>query len=261
MANTDIRPVALVTGCQRGIGRAIAVALADAGFDIAANDREPSELLSETLRLVEAKGARAAAFPADIADLAAHEGLLERASADFGRLDCLVNNAGVSVLARGDLLEVSPESWDRCLSVNTRGPFFLSQRFARRLLEAPRPAPGRHRSLIFVTSVNAAAASVNRGEYCVSKAGLGMVSKLFALRLAEHGVGVYEIRPGIIATDMTAPVKESYDRAIADGVSAIRRWGQPEDVAAAVATVAQGRLPFTVGETIHVDGGLLLPRL
>ena len=125
MTETDIRPVALVTGCQRGIGRAIAVALADAGFDIAANDREPSELLSETLRLVEARGAHAAAFAADIADLAAHEGLLERASAHFGRLDCLVNNAGVSVLARGDLLAVSPESWDRCLAVNTRGPFFL----------------------------------------------------------------------------------------------------------------------------------------
>lgn len=261
MAKTDARPVALVTGCQRGIGRAIAVALAEAGFDIAANDREDGEALAETLRLVEAKGARAAAFAADIADLAAHGGLLERAGAHFGRLDCLVNNAGVSVLARGDLLEVSPESWDRCLSVNTRGPFFLSQRFARRLLEAPPPEPGVHRSLVFITSVNAAAASLNRGEYCVSKTGLGMVAKLFALRLAEHGIGVYEIRPGIIATDMTAPVKESYDRAIANGVSAIRRWGQPEDVAAAVATVAQGRLPFTVGETIHVDGGLLLPRL
>ncbi len=258
MTNGDARPVALVTGSQRGIGRAIAVALAKAGFDIAANDRDDSEDLAATVAAVAGK---AAAFPADIADLGAHEPLLDRVLEHFGRLDCLVNNAGVSVLARADLLDVSPESYDRCLSVNTRGPFFLTQAFAKRLLAMPAAAAGVHRSITFITSANAEMASLNRGEYCVSKAGLSMVSHLFALRLAEHGVGVYQVRPGVIATDMTAPAKQPYDKAIAEGLSPIRRWGQPEDVAAAVATLAQGLLPFTVGEAIHVDGGLHVPRL
>ena len=261
MANGDSRPVALVTGSQRGIGCAIAVALATAGFDIAANDLDDSEDLAGTVGAVEAAGGRAAPFTTDIADLRAHEGLLDRISEHFGRLDCLINNAGVSVFARADLLDVSPESYDRCLSVNTRGPFFLTQAFAKRLVAMPAAEVGVHRSIVFITSVNAEAASLNRGEYCVSKAGLSMVSRLFALRLAECGVGVYQVRPGVIKTDMTAPAKESYDKAIAEGLSPIRRWGQPEDVAVAVATLAQGLLPFTVGEAIHVDGGLLLPRL
>lgn len=258
MTNGDNRPVALVTGSQRGIGRAIAVALANAGFDIAANDRDDSDDLAETVAAVAGK---ASAFPADIADLAAHEPLLDRVMEHFGRLDCLVNNAGVSVLARADLLDVSPESYDRCLSVNTRGPFFLSQAFAKRLIAMPAAEAGVHRSIVFITSANAEMASLNRGEYCVSKAGLSMVSDLFALRLAEHGAGVYQVRPGVIETDMTAPAKEPYDKAIAEGLSPVRRWGQPEDVAAAVATLAQGLLPFTVGEAIHVDGGLHVPRL
>jgi len=261
MTNDNGRPVALVTGSQRGIGRAIAVALATAGFDIAANDRDDSEDLAATVGAVEAADGRAAPFAADIADLSAHDGLLDRATVHFGRLDCLVNNAGVSVFARADLLDVSPESYDRCLSVNTRGPFFLSQDFAKRLVDMPAAEAGVHRSIVFITSANAEMASLNRGEYCVSKAGLSMVSQLFALRLAEHGVGVYQVRPGVIETDMTAPAKEPYDKAIAEGLSPIRRWGQPEDVAAAVATLAQGLLPFTVGEEIHVDGGLHISRL
>jgi len=261
MAAEDTRPVALVTGAQRGIGRATAVTLAKAGFDVAVNDLKHENALDETTRLVEAEGASAAPIAGDVADLDGHEALLDAVTGRFGRHDCLVNNAGVSVFNRGDLLEVSRESYDHCLDINTRGTFFLTQAFARRLVDTSPPEPGIHRSIITVTSANAEAASINRGEYCVSKAGLSMMVKLFALRLAEAGVGVYEIRPGVIETDMTAPAKEDYSERIKKGLTPIRRWGQPEDIARTVATMAQGLLPFTVGEAVHVDGGLHVPRL
>ena len=261
MAVDGTRPVALVTGAQRGIGRATAVALAKCGFDVAINDLKHESALDETARLVEAEGAAAAAIGGDIADLDGHEALLDAVTDRFGRHDCLVNNAGVSVFNRGDLLEVSRESYDHCLNINTRGTFFLTQAFARRLVDAPPPDSGIHRSIVTITSANAEAASINRGEYCVSKAGLSMMVKLFALRLAEAGVGVYEIRPGVIETDMTAPVRADYSERIENGLTPIQRWGQPEDIARTVATMAQGLLPFTVGEAVHVDGGLLVPRL
>ena len=261
MAANGTRPVALVTGAQRGIGRATAVALARTGFDVAVNDLTHESALDETVRLVEAEGAKAEPIAADIADLDSHASLLDAVADQFGRHDCLVNNAGVSVFNRGDLLNVSQESYDHCLDINTRGTFFLTQAFARRLIDVPAPEAGIHRSIITVTSANAEAASVNRGEYCVSKAGLSMMVKLFALRLAEAGVGVYEIRPGVIETDMTAPAREDYSERIEKGLTPIRRWGQPEDIARTVATMAQGLLPFTVGEAVHVDGGLHVPRL
>lgn len=260
MAADGTRPVALVTGAQRGIGRASAVALAKAGFDIAVNDLGPGPALDETASLVEAEGAAAAAIAGDIADLDGHEALLEAVDDRLGRHDCLVNNAGVSAFERGDLLNVSRESYDHCLDINLRGTFFLTQAFARRLFYSTRPDGGVHRSIITISSANAVAPSVNRGEYCISKAGLSMMVKLFALRLAEVGVGVYEIRPGVIETDMTAPVKADYSARIEAGLTPIPRWGQPEDIAQTVATMAQGLLPFTVGEAVHVDGGLVLPR-
>jgi NAD(P)-dependent dehydrogenase (short-subunit alcohol dehydrogenase family) len=256
MTDPDIRPVALVTGAQRGIGRATAVMLAQEGFNIAANDLEAGEDLAETARLVEAEGGRAVTIAADISDLASHDALLDQVADAFGRHDCLVNNAGVQVKVRGDLLDVTPESWDRCLDINTRGTFFLTQAFAKRLAAAPPAADGIHRSIVTVSSINAIAASINRGEYCVSKAGLSMMTRLFAIRLAELGVGVYEIRPGVISTDMTAPAKEAYDQRIAEGLSPIKRWGQPEDIARAITTAALGLLPFTVGQPLHIDGGL-----
>jgi NAD(P)-dependent dehydrogenase (short-subunit alcohol dehydrogenase family) len=252
------RPVALVTGGRRGIGQGIAFALAETGFDLVINDLERDGEAEATLAGIAARGAQACFIAADIADLAAHAGLVDVACAAFGRLDCLINNAGVSVLARGDLLDVAPESYDRCLNVNLRAPFFLTQRIARRMLEQAPPEGGPPRSIVTVTSVNADILSLGRGEYCISKAGASMLTRLFALRLAPHGISVFEVRPGIIRTPMTAPVAESYEREIAQGLTPIARWGEPADVGRAVATAATGQLPFSVGQVIYVDGGLSL---
>ena len=210
-------PVALVTGARRGLGRAIALALAGRGFDLALNDLEISDDLRETACLVEAEGAGAIVLPADIADLTTHETLVDEAAA-IGPLTCLVNNAGVSVLSRGDLLEAGVESFDHCLNVNTRATFFLTQTFAKHLLKSKKStaakvtAGGPPAAIVVVSSANAGAVSVDRGEYCVSKAAASMVAKLFAVRLAGEGIGVYEIRPGIIRTEMTEPSTERYDQ-------------------------------------------------
>jgi NAD(P)-dependent dehydrogenase (short-subunit alcohol dehydrogenase family) len=177
-----------------------------------------------------------------------------------GPIDCLVNNAGVSVMSRGDLLDVTPDSFDRCIAVNTRGTFFLMQSFAKHLLTRPHASVAQHPSVITITSSNAVAASPLRGEYCVSKAGLSMANTLFALRLAPHGIGVYEVQPGLIATEMTAPSKERYDRQMEQGLTAIKRWGTPQEVATAVRTLATGGLPYSVGQAIRVDGGLLVTK-
>lgn len=253
------RPVALVTGAGRGIGRACAQALAARGFDVVVNERSSDGTTDETVAAVGAAGGDAAVVLGDVADLSAHAGMIERAIAAFGRLDCLVNNAGVSVLSRGDLLDATPESWDRCHAVNTRGSFFLSQAFARHLLATP--AAAAHRSLIFITSANVDVVSITRGEYCASKAGLGMVAQLFAVRLAAHGIGVYDVRPGIIRTEMTGPSQEKYDRFFAEGGAPLPRWGEPEDVGRTVATLACGDLAYTVGQAVRIDGGIAIPRL
>lgn len=256
------RPVALVTGAARGIGRACALALAGEGFRLVLNDLDDADsraALDDAAAALAAHGTEAAIAPADLADLATHSTLLRAALHRWGRLDCLVNNAGVGVLRRGDLLEVTPESFDRCHQVNTRAVFFLTQTVARHMLEHPSPG-GHPRSIITITSSNAVAVSVTRGEYCVSKCASGMTVRLFAARLAEAGIGVFEIRPGIIDTEMTRPAKERYDQLIAEGLVPARRWGTPADVAAAVAALASGRLPYTVGQAITVDGGLTMPR-
>jgi NAD(P)-dependent dehydrogenase (short-subunit alcohol dehydrogenase family) len=259
MNPTSTRPAALVTGAQRGIGKAIALALARSGFDLALADYARTPELEAAAQETQALGARCVALAADIADLSGHARLLDEAQAGLGPLDCLVNNAGVSVLKRGDLLEVSPESFDRCIAVNTRGTFFLTQAFAKRLL-AQAAKPGVHRSIVTITSSNAIAASIARGEYCVSKAGLSMASTLFSVRLADQGIGVYEVQPGFIETEMTAPSKARYDDQIAGGLTAIRRWGKPEEVARAVATLASGGLPYSAGQAVRVDGGLLVAK-
>jgi len=252
------RPVALITGGRRGIGQGIAFALAEAGFDLVINDLERDAEAEATLAGIRERGARTSFVAADIADLEAQPGLVDAAFAAFGRLDCLVNNAGVSVLNRGDLLNVSLESYDRCLDINLRGPFFLTQRIARRMLEQAPLEGGPPRSVVSITSVNAEVASISRGEYCISKAGASMLTKLFALRLAPHGIGVFEVRPGIIRTPMTAPVAERYEREIERGITPIARWGEPADVGRAVATIATGQLPFSAGQVVYVDGGLSL---
>jgi 3-oxoacyl-[acyl-carrier protein] reductase len=256
------RPAAFVTGGRRGIGRAICWALAEGGFDIVVNDIVEDEAVGDTLSGIESRGGQAMFLRSDVADLAGHAALAGAAWEAFGGIDCLVNNAGVQVAVRGDLLDTTAESWDRLLGINLRGPFFLTQRIARQMIATPpRRGNGGRRAIVNIASINAEFASTNRGEYCISKAGVSMMTSLFALRLAPHGITVNEIRPGVIRTDMTAPVKASYERQIADGLSPIARWGEAEDVGRAVAALASGAFPFTTGEALHVDGGLHIRRM
>lgn len=250
---------AIVTGASRGIGRAVALALAEEGFDVAAVALPDAGRMAELGREVAARGRRFASYALDLGDLSAHAGVLQAIARDLGAVDCLVNNAGVSVAKRGDLLDVSLESYDRCLDVNTRGTFFWTQAVARGMAAVSAQA-GRHRSIVFVTSSNAVAASVDRGEYCLSKAALSMAARLFAVRMAQHGVAVYEVQPGIVLTEMTQPSKAKYDALIAAGLLVEPRWGTPEDVARTVRSMAAGLLPYTVGQAVRVDGGLLLRR-
>ena len=253
------RPAALVTGARRGIGRVTCAALAARGFDVVGADLS-EEGVAETAAAVEAAGGRFAFRQADVAALEGHPALLDAAWDAFGGLECLVNNAGVGAMRRGDLLEVTPESWDRAFGVNVRAAFFLAQGVTRRMLAAGAPARGT-RSIVFVSSANATLASPERGEYAASKAAVSMVARVFALRLAEEGIAVHEIRPGVIRTDMTAPVAAAYEARIAAGLSPIRRWGEAEDVGRTIALLAAGDLPFTTGDAFHVDGGLHLGRL
>jgi NAD(P)-dependent dehydrogenase (short-subunit alcohol dehydrogenase family) len=247
-------PSAIITGAGRGIGRSIALALADAGFNIAVVDLASP---NETAAAVKAKGRKSVAIAADISDVFAHGAMLDAAEKALGPVTTLVNNAGVSVMNRGDLLDVTAESYDRCQNVNTRGMFFLTQAFARRLVAVKTDA---HRSIVTISSANAVAPSIARGEYCVSKAGASMISKLFAARLSNDGIGVYEIQPGFIETDMTAPSKARYDKLIDDGLTVIKRFGTPEEVARIAVTLATGLLPYTSGQIIQADGGLLSVR-
>jgi NAD(P)-dependent dehydrogenase (short-subunit alcohol dehydrogenase family) len=247
----------LVTGARRGIGKAIALGLAKADYDVAVSDVVASDELESVASEIAAMGMKTAAIVGDIADLESHETILNKAEKALGPLTTLVNNAGVSVMSRGDLLEVTPESFDRCINVNTRGTFFLTQAFARRLRDIPTHC---HRSIITITSANATAASIARGEYCISKAGASMMSKLFASRLSDEDIGVYEIQPGFIETDMTAPSKAKYDALIEAGLTVIKRFGSPEEVARIAVTLASGLLPYTSGQVIHADGGLLTVR-
>lgn len=251
--------VALVTGARRGIGRAIAYRLAEAGFDLVVNDRFDDQAATETLEGIRARGAQGELVVADIADLAAHAGLVEGAYARYGRLDVLVNNAGIQVRERGDLLDVTAERFDELIGVNLRGSFFLTQHLARRMLEDGQPCTGR--AIVFVTSANAELVSIEKAEYCVSKSGLSMAAKLFAVRLADRGIPVFEVRPGLIRTDMTTGVRRKYGEMIEQGLSPIRRWGEPDDIGRAVTTLVSGLVPFATGLTVDVDGGLLIPRL
>ncbi|MDR3633473.1 MAG: 3-ketoacyl-ACP reductase [Isosphaeraceae bacterium] len=254
--------VAVVTGGGRGIGRGIVGELARSGLAVAVTYHRDAGAAALACREAEALGAaRTAAFQADVSRPDEGRELVRQIRCAFGRIDVWVNNAGVAPEARLDLLETTRESWDRVLDTNLRGPFFLTQMVANTMIGAIEKGEIAEPLIVFITSVSAAFASVARGEYCVSKAGLSMVSRLFAARLAEHGVRVFEVRPGIIATDMTEPVKEQYGRRIADGLTPIRRWGTPADVGRAVAALASGALPFSTGEVIYVDGGLHIPRL
>jgi NAD(P)-dependent dehydrogenase (short-subunit alcohol dehydrogenase family) len=253
------RPRVLVTGGRRGIGRGIAFAFAEAGYDVVINDMVRDEAAEATLAGLREREAGGAFVLGNVAALDGLPALVEAAFAAFGGLECLVNNAGISVRSRGDILDVTPESYDEVMAVNLRGPFFLTQAVARRMAAV---AGGPHpRSIISLSSANATMVAPDRAEYCLSKTGISMMTKLYAVRLAELGIGVFEIRPGIIRTDMTAVVKEKYDRLIADGISPVRRWGEPGDIGAAAVALASGQFHFSTGDAIHVDGGLHIHRL
>jgi len=249
---------AIVTGSSRGIGRAVAVALADVGFDILVNCRSNIGAAEETAALIRNRNQQAVVCRADISRREDRSRIVQDALSAFGRIDLLVNNAGVAPGRRADILEADEDEFDRVLSANLKGPYFLTQLVSRHMIDLKRCDPSASPKIVNISSVSAYAASVNRGEYCIAKAGLSMVTKLFAARLAEYGIGVFEIRPGIIETDMTAPVHDRYDRLIADGLTPIRRWGTPEDVARAVVAVATDSFPFSTGEVINVDGGFHL---
>lgn len=253
-----MRPAALVTGARRGIGRAACIALAEKGFDVVGADIS-EDGAAETRAGVEAAGRDFVFLKADIADVAAHGALVQAAWEAFGGLECLANVAGVQVAVRQDMLETTPESWDRLLAVNARGTFFLSQQVAKRMIAPSAPVRG-HRSMCFVSSVNSVMASVNRAEYCVSKAGVTMIARLFAFRLAGHGINTYDIQPGVIRTDMTRDVWDSYGAQIEGGLTQIRRWGEAEDIGRAIATLASGAIPYSTGHSFPVDGGMLMPR-
>ena len=254
--------VAVVTGGGRGIGRGIVLALAEMGFRLVVNYRSDISAARSACAEAEARGSpRAGLFRADVANLAEGRQLLESTLEQHGRVDLWVNNAGIAPEQRLDLLETTPESWDRVLTTNLRGPFFLSQVVARRMIELAAAGIVAEPQIVFITSISSRFASISRPEYCVAKAGLSMVAQLFAIRLAGEGIRVYEIRPGLIETDMTSSVHESYSAKIAAGMTPIRRWGTPEDVGRAVAAIASGAFPYTTGEVFNVDGGLNLRAL
>lgn len=254
--------VAIVTGGSRGIGRGIVGELARLQYSVVVNYRSDEDAAASACREAEERGApRSLAVRADVANLEAGQVILERTLAEFGRVDLLVNNAGVAPSTRLDLLDTTAESWDRVLGINLRGPFFLTQAVANSMVEQVRAGTIVDPQIIFVTSISSTFASINRGEYCVSKAGLSMAAQLFATRLADEGIRVNEVRPGIIATDMTDAVRDVYDQRIAAGLIPIRRWGTPHDVGRAVGALAAESFPYTTGEVFHVDGGLHLRRL
>lgn len=260
------KPVALITGSGRGIGRGIALELANSGFDIAGVDVvfEPDNKktgLFEVKEQAEKLGADFLPVPGDIAVLSEHERILAETLGRFGRVDCLVNNAGVAPLVRQDLLETTAESFDRVFGINARGAFFFTQRVARQMIQQVKESPGPKPTIVFISSISAVISSPSRAEYCVSKAALSMTATLFADRLAEYGINVFEVRPGIIETDMTAPVKDKYDRLIAEGLVPQKRWGYPEDVGKAVAALARGFFPFSTGLVLEVSGGMNIRRL
>ena len=272
--------VALVTGASRGIGRGIAIELARVGHDLVVNYAGNEIAAHQTAAECVASGLsaghviRAEVCQGDISLAADRQKLIDFTRDRFHRLDILVNNAGVAPSVRADILEAGEESFDRLININVKGPYFLTQLAAKWMIEQVRggeadrvisrlpPGLGVYRpKIITISSISAYTASVNRGDYCMAKAALSMLTPLFATRLADDGINVYEIRPGIIATDMTGPVKEKYDKLIEDGLTPIKRWGTPEDIGRAVAAIAQDLLPFSTGEVINVDGGFHLRRL
>jgi NAD(P)-dependent dehydrogenase (short-subunit alcohol dehydrogenase family) len=255
------RRAALVTGGSRGIGLGIARALTDSGFDVAINGVRDEAQVVDALDALAQGGSQVCYCRGDVAVAADRQAIVDAVRARFGRLDVLVNNAGVAPGVRADVLEATEESFERVIGINLKGPYFLTQLVARWMIEQRQSDANLCGVIVNVSSVSATEASINRGDYCISKAGVAMATQLWAHRLAEFGIAVYEVRPGIITTDMTAPVKEKYDRLIANGLTVENRWGTPEDVGRAVAVLARGELTYATGNVLHIDGGLTLRRL
>ena len=255
------KPVALVTGASRGIGRAIAMRLAREGYAVGVNYHANANAAAEVIQEIAKSGGEAILIQADVANAADRQRMVADLLSRFGRFDLLVNNAGITSVGRKDLLEATEESWDTVFTTNLKGPFFLAQLAAKKMIEQIDSKTISRGTIINISSISAFAVSTNHADYCMAKAAMQMMTWLFADRLAGHNILVYEVCPGVIASDMTAPVKEKYDKLIADGMSPIRRWGQPEDVASAVAMLASGALGFTTGERINVDGGFHIRRL
>ncbi|NJK91247.1 MAG: 3-ketoacyl-ACP reductase [Blastochloris sp.] len=259
-------PVLLITGASRGLGRGIALHAASQGYHVAINYAGNQTAAEETARLCREAASSSqqefAIFQADISRSSDRQRMVVEVLSRFGRIDALVNNAGIAPRVRADLTETSEESFDEVLNINLKGPFFLTQSVVNHWLKTKQPPllQGGFK-VIFISSISAYTASVNRGEYCISKAGLAMVTQLFATRLAEQGIQVFEIRPGIMETDMTSGVKDKYDKLLAEGLVPQKRWGQPQDIGQAVEAIVSGKFPFSTGEVFNVDGGFHLQRL
>jgi len=259
-------PVILVTGASRGLGRGIAVRLAELGFSVAINYAGNATAANETATIcasrAPSKSQKFIPLKGDVGSEPDRDSLVKGTLKELGRIDALVNNAGMGPRVRADITEATVGSFREVIATNLEGPYFLTQAVVRYwLTEKPRPLLKRGFTVIFNSSISALTASLNRGEYCISKAGLSMGAQLWALRLAGEGIGVFELRPGIMDTDMTAGVKEKYDAMIAGGAVPMKRWGKPEDVGMAVGSILSGDFPYSTGEIIYIDGGLHLPRL
>jgi NAD(P)-dependent dehydrogenase (short-subunit alcohol dehydrogenase family) len=256
-----MKRIALITGGSRGIGFGIAKQLATNGFNIAVNGVREEKAVTDVLEELRNTGANVIYCQGDVSLSADRKKILQQVKDNFGKLHVLVNNAGVAPKERKDILETTEESFDRLIATNLKSTYFLSQEAANWMIEQKKADASFQSCIINVSSISATVASVNRGEYCVSKAGLSMVTQLFAVRLGEFDIPVYEVRPGVIYTDMTAGVKEKYDKLIDEGLCVQKRWGYPDDVGKAVSVLAVGNFPYSTGQVIMVVGGLTLPRL
>lgn len=256
------KPVAVITGASRGIGRSVAIALAAEGYDIAAIarsvDSEGMEILGPA---VEANGGQFFPIGLDISCTGCHKEVVSNILERYGRIDVLVNNAGVAPLQRNDLLEMQEESYDRVMNINLKGPVFLAQKVAKEMIWLKKQIADYNPLIVFITSVSSCLSSTNRTEYCISKAGLSMAKTVFADRLSSEGILVFEIRPGVISTDMTAKLKDKYDKLISEGLVPQKRWGMPEDIAKAVASISRGDWNFSTGMVFEISGGLNIHKL
>lgn len=258
---TSNNRVALITGGARGIGLGIAGSLAADGYSLALNGVRPEGQVGDVLATFRDAGTEVAYCQGDVGSAADRSSIIGKVKDQFGRLDVLINNAGITSPGRKDLLEADEESFDRVVAVNLKGPYFLTQLAANFMIELQDASPETEPCIVNVSSISAEFVSTNRGDYCLTKAATGMATKLWATRLAEFGVRVYEIQPGIIRSDMTSGVTEKYDRMFEDGLALEKRWGEPEDIGRAVATLVRGDIPYATGQVLYLDGGMRIPRL